>query len=170
MNNTGIQYTGKVTVKVKNKPVSVRRNTGTSVLFNRLANILAGKYVEATVTRNYIPRYMMLINTEYSNIVSTRYNDYANSKLLLSEMPILTPKIEDDKCIFSCYLTTSNINKTMMNSARTNTTLLLIDGIKESILAYVEFDRDAISSVINAQQNDGQATITWDLSFSNSTN
>ena len=162
MNNTAIQYTGKVTVKVKNKPLSVRRNSGTNQLFYVLSELIGGNHIEDL--HKILPKYMMLVNKDYDG---EEYTAYAGNKLLLTEMPFVQTKTDKNSCIFECYLTTANINKVLWQQNNYKTTLLLLNGRKDSVLAYTEFNFTSVSSIVSAEATNGQATISWELQFSN---
>ena len=162
MSNTTIQYTGKVTVKVKNKPLSVRRNSGTNQLFHVLSQLIGGNHINDLY--KILPKYMMIVDKEYEE---DSYTDYEGHKLLLTEMPFVQTKTEESSCIFECYLTTANINKSLVQESLSQTTLLLLNGNKDKVLAHTEFDFASVSSIVSAAANNGQATISWELVFSN---
>lgn len=190
MISSGIKYSGKVTVKIKNKPPVKVRNNGTNALFNLIYDILgfSGQPYDCDESWvNRTPGYMMLLHknsfTSIDDLTASidkdnSYSKYVENTLLLKPMEIeerIVPQEEenndytpDDKYVtFKCFLTKGNIYSSVLNNCKEQEGLvILLDRNRHNILAYVKIKLEAFESV-NAD-SEGQAIIEWNMDFSNS--
>ena len=174
MFSSGIIYNGKVTVTIKNKPPSNRHNAGTAHLFNLIYRIFTQRLVlkDMVSLSHELPSYIVLIHngsntvSETSILTSPDYVNYNQYSLLLQEIPITSKEITTDGIKYSCLLTNSLINKSVVYTDF-NGYVLMLDGNRKNVLAVAKLDLKEIQPIYDDSL--GQATIDWDMSFDNAT-
>lgn len=167
---SNIHYTGKVTVKVKGKPAVKTKNAGTVAFFNLLSKILSQMLIPtsqgADAFSRHLPSYIVVMKSTSNTLTPENYTYQLNSedKLVFNEIPITNYKFDTDKVFFQGVLNNSNIKTDIDTQGQCH--VLLLDGNRENILAYTAVDLQYFREVKDNQFS--QATITWEMTFSNS--
>lgn len=166
--NESIKYTGKVTIKIKNKPPVKTRNSGTAALFNVLCNVLSNAFSGSdSIAHSYLPCYMSIIsgtrideNTDYLKV-----KDYS---LITEPLPIASREVDStsNSVTLSALLVYSVIKTGAIKglSEGSTCTVVLLDG-RNTILAHSDFQFSSIQEV--CENPNIQAAIDWQMSFSN---
>ena len=156
---SNLVYTGRVTVKIKNKPPVRKFNSGTSALFDVLLRSIVAPPQHAA---NECPGYMSLVSS-----LQIDPSVYVKEELILNNMPLSERRVTSGSAKFTALL---NHNNTTSNNIPDKCYIVLLDGKQEHVLAYVEADTQQIQ-IFNQVKNDsnGQCVIEWEMSFSNNT-
>lgn len=170
MINSNINYSGRIKIKIKGKPPVKRHNNGTEQFFNLLYSCLSLQITPLN-TQEYmsrLPNYISIVLMPTEEVVNKKtYSDFTNDTLLLkSPMPICDRTNNLQKVSLTSVLTSSNIEKIKYDATSRATLLLLDSTFERNILAYAEFNLDAIGDVATSNYSN-QADIIWEMSFSN---
>ena len=162
---SNLTYEGQVTIKVKGKTRYKGKNTGTVHLFEVIYGVLSQTLTTHRQTDlvDCLPGYITIVNCSEDAFSSDYlYNDsIKNNSCILNEMPIITRSYDSSSLNYSCLLNSSNIK-----SLSGNPLILLLNGKKTKILAYLTFFDTEIVNMIK-QDPVGQAEITWSMTISN---
>lgn len=180
MKKSNIGYKGQVTINIKKRPPIRKTNSGTWDLFNVIAAIL-GKVrpLNSSLFYQSLPSFMAIIhNNELEKVITKEdlvsnntYDNYKAHSALLIEMPITSSFVSDDRKLaasvtLSCLLNNANLSSAVFEQYQTGSGyLLLLDGNKDKILAVVDLSFTSLLPVW--EQRNGQASIDWELSFTN---
>lgn len=162
-----LNYSGKVTIKVKSKPPIKSFNSGTNALFNSLCNIIARNLSDANsdLLRSALPSYMMIVSALPSDDVTNNFVYTQGNNLLLTEIPVNSRVVGSSTSVtLTSILTHSNIYSSRYDSTAEGY-ILLLDGDRENILAYTNLSLADIKEVV--EDSYGQASIQWEMSFQN---
>lgn len=168
---SNIVYTGQVTLKLNSSKSRKVYNNGTIEFFNLLCNILAKKTQSIDSIYDFVPNYIDLyVGTDEGNDLTS---------LLYQPTSIITAVTEtqDDgtPCVtFSALLNSSNLNisNVTRNTENKIYARLLPNTSQHFHIAQVEYaDSSSTEGILNELQGikdmNEQATIMWQLSFSN---
>lgn len=169
---SNIQYTGKVTIKVKGKPPIKTKNAGTLGFFNMLSKLLAQQLVPSAhgvqKFSESMPSYIMVLKSTDADLTPESYEYEMNNtqNLLLSEVPITNYEFDDYQVSFRGVLNNSNIKSDTTVNYNGDCHVLLLDGARKNILAYTTVNLQYLKEVKDNKFS--QATITWTMTFTNS--
>lgn len=177
--NCTISYNGKVSIQVKNKPRRVLTNSGTPELFNLLCRILAQQLTPYS-DRKFAGELPALIdvlccpNTTDSQLFLDypQYKEYSQYSILTQKAAIYSREVNNSVLKLTTILNNSIMSssyETNLNNASLKTYIVLLDGNAKNILAVILVDssfKESLKSV--GDDVNSQATITWEMSFTNS--
>lgn len=162
-----IGYTGKVTIKVKNKPPVRRNNAGTSALFSHLCHTITG----TTSVSETAPTAFGILKSggavsETSLQTDPNFSKYLSQSVLISNLPIVSRRpLNSSQVQFSAVLWNSNTNSTV--SENIDKCFVVMLNNKNEILAYSKFNYSDIRPVWN--DFNSQCVIEWLMEFANNT-
>lgn len=163
MFNSGIKYKGEVTIKVKGKPPVKSSNMGTKNLFIAICNILATKFSSIQDLYATVPCYMSI-----KKVVPNSNDINVN----MSPMPIITREVQTDvnsqvcTVTLSALLSASNVLSLVESDGKMEYKVLLLSSDQETVYAesLIEYNLSEFT-----QDRYAQATISWNMTFSNAT-
>lgn len=166
-----ITYSGRVTIKVKNKPPVRRNNSGTPELFNLLCNIMAGS--QASPIEQTIPVKIAMIyedDTLTSDTFNSNLNfeDYKQLSILMSELLISDKQVNSTNAsvYYAALLPHSQLNTSVRRQAEAaKTCYVLLLNAQQNIVAYAPFKNSEISSIW--EDANGQGVVEWEMFFAN---
>ena len=168
---TSIGYKGNVTITIKNRPVVKKSNSGTMALFHAVSELLTqvqGVSDTALAVRR-IPAYMSFLKGDECNAILNddyKYINYQHKCIVLSELPIVKRSADSTGQIeLSAMLNSTNMSSEFDTSGGSEGTLVLLDGVRENILACIKLNLSQFETV--QADRYGQATITWKMAFNN---
>lgn len=166
MKQNKIAYTGVVTITIEGKPKTITTNSGTSVLFKSLCDILTTIYLKNNVV-SILPAYMSivpnLLHSSADNSLITNYADYSDNALVTSLLPLTSRSSGNNgSCKFATlfpYSSSSTPKETLSNCY-----VLLLNGSKQ-IMAFTSISYDSIDDVFDSPTT--SAVIEWEMMFEN---
>lgn len=167
-----ITYSGKVTIKVKNKPPIKRNNSGTPELFSLLCNIMTG--FQLSSVEKHIPAKIAMIYDDTGSLTDNIFNsnsdfiNYKDKSILMSELLISDRQVNSvsSSVYYAALLSHSQLNTSVRSNAeRAKSCYVLLLNNKQKIVAYAPFKNSEISSIW--EDANGQGVVEWEMFFAN---
>lgn len=165
MNNTSLQYAGRVTFETLTRKYN-RKNSGTRHLFRLFSSILAKENFNSLSLPTYLMLYdLSSLSTDAAEQFLLDGYDDPSYRVFKSFVDLNTYTVtENDE--FSTEFTAVITHPMVLDLEETqihNLELAIVAGDQQSILAHVHFDHDVFTII----QSGGQTTVRWNMSLDN---
>lgn len=157
-----IGYTGKVTIKIKNKPPIRKFNSGTSTLFKALCNFLING------SSDNIPYQIQLISGIDAETLatSTKLDSPPVKYLTISPLPLISRLLTStDSAYFSTVLWHSQVMHSDQSLNQDTDCFVVMQSSNGHVLAFSPFKFSEIQPVW--EDSNSQCVIEWEMTFSN---
>ena len=169
MINLPICYKGEVTIKLKDKPVVKKHNSGTVNMFNLVNNVFSRALYDTQELGKALPAYIAIVyntNINKQDILNglSDYSVYKRWSIITNELPIVSRNIENNSIVYKSLLTNSVLISSL-NGVSDSGYALLLDGTCSKILAVSDIELNALAPLYEDPL--GESDIEWRMTFNN---